>query len=132
MKLYCIVYCILCSLLCTPMHNVHSLLKGTPTLPEVLHEFMPRSNCSAPTPPRAPPGTSLYCCCPGVLITLILTCPALCNNQNYPFFECPALFYHMHFFSDPGGEGGWGQNNLNGALLLRKRFNRHSLLRNLG
>ena len=52
MKLYCIVYCILCSLLCTPMHNVHSLLKGTPRLPEVLHEFMPRSNCSAPIPPR--------------------------------------------------------------------------------
>ena len=68
--------------------------------------FMRRSNCSAPTPPRA---HHFFCCCPGVLITIIFTCPALYNHRNHPFFECPALFYHTHIFSDPEaarGDGG--------------------------
>ena len=71
---------------------------------------MRRSNCSAPIPPRHPRGHHFFCCCPGVLITLIFTCPALYSYQNHTFFECPALFYHTHIFSDPGaarGDGGW-------------------------
>ena len=57
----------------------------------------------SPSPPRA---HHFFCCCPGVPITLIFTCPALCNHQNHPFFECPALFYHTHIFSDPGAARG--------------------------
>ena len=45
---------------------------------------------------------------PGVLITLIFTCCALYNHQNHPFFECPTLFHHTHFSSDPGAaRGDW-------------------------
>ena len=79
--------------------------------------IMRRSNCSAPIPPPGHPrGHHFFCCCPGVLITLISTCHALYNHQNHPFFECPDLFYHTHIFSDPGAaRGGWGQNNLTGA-----------------
>ena len=62
------------------------------------------SNCSAPIPP----GDITFFCCPGVLITLIFTCPALYNHQNHPFFECPALFYHTHIFSYPGAARGGG------------------------
>ena len=80
---------------------------------------MRRSNCSAPIPHGHPRGHHFFCCCPRVLITLIFTCPALYNHQNHPFFECPALFYHTHIFSDPGAaRGGWGQNNLTGALIF--------------
>ena len=68
---------------------------------------MRRSNCSAPIPPPGHPrGHHFFCCFPGVLITLIFTCPALYNHQNHPFFECPALFYHTHIFSDPGAARG--------------------------
>ena len=70
--------------------------------------FMRRSNCSAPIP-RAPPGTSLFLCCPGLLITSFFPCPAPYSHKNHPFFECPALFYHTHFSSDPGAaRGGMG------------------------
>ena len=88
---------------------------------------MRRSNCSAPIPHGHPRGHHFFCCCPGVLITLIFTYPALCNHQNHPFFESPALFYHTHIFSDPGaarGEvGGWGQNNLTVALVTLTLYN---------
>ena len=78
---------------------------------------MRRSNCSAPIP-RAPPGTSLFGGCPGLLITLFFPCPALYKHSNHSFFQCHALIYHTHFSSDPGAapRGGWGQNNLTGAL----------------
>ena len=69
---------------------------------------MRRSNCSAPIPPGLPRGHHFFCCCPGVLITVIFTCPALYNHPNYPFFECPALFYDTHFFSGLGAARGGG------------------------
>ena len=65
-------------------------------------------------PPGQPRGHHFFCCCPGVLITLIFTCPALYNHQNHPYFECPALFYHTHMFSDPGAaRGGMGAEQFN-------------------
>ena len=71
-----------------------------------------------PHPPRAPPEISFFCCCPGVLITLIFTCPALYNHQNHPFFECPALFYHTHIFSDPGAApGGMGTEHFDRRIM---------------
>ena len=70
-------------------------------------DIMRRLNCPAPFPPTS---HHFFCCCPGVLITLIFTYPALYNHHNHPFFGCPALFYHTHIFSDPGaargGDGG--------------------------
>ena len=57
-------------------------------------------------PPGHPRGHHFFCCCPGVLTTLIFTCPALYKHPNHPFFECPALFYHTHIFSDPGAARG--------------------------
>ena len=86
------------------------------------NSIMRRSNCSAPIHP------SLFCCCPGVLITLFLSCPGLINPFNYFIFQYPALF-SPHFFSAPPffithifhwplgcPGGGWGQNNLTHTL----------------
>ena len=54
---------------------------------------MRRSNCSAPALHRP------------------------IEHSNHSFFQCPALFYHTHFSSDPGAaRRGWAQNNLTGAL----------------
>ena len=64
-----------------------------------------------PHPPGHPRGHHFFCCCPGVLITLIFTCPALYNHQNQPFSWVPRLFLsHAYFLwprGCPGGDGGW-------------------------
>ena len=67
---------------------------------ESLMLVMRRSNYSDPFP-RATPGTSLFYCCPSLLITVFLPCSVLINHFNHSFFQCPALFYHTHFSSDP-------------------------------
>ena len=64
---------------------------------------------------------------PGLFITLFLPCPALINHFNPLIFECPALFSlhfrlprpflsHTFFLLPRGCPGGWGLNNLTGAL----------------
>ena len=59
--------------------------------------IMRRSNCSDPTPPRSPSGTSLFWGgCPGLFITLFLPCLALINHLSPFIFKCPALF-SLHF-----------------------------------
>ena len=81
---------------------------------------MRRSNCSAPIPPGHPRVHHFFCCCPGVLISLIFTCPALYDHQNHPFFECLALFYHKHIFSDPvaaRGGGGMGAEQFDRRII---------------
>ena len=38
-----------------------------------------------------------------------MPCPALYKHSNHTFFKCPALFYHLHFSSDPrAAPGGMG------------------------
>ena len=79
---------------------------------------MRRSNCSAPIPhPEHHRGHNFFGDCPGPLITLLFSCPALYEHSNQSFFQCPALFYHTHFSFDPWAA--W-QNNL-GA----EQFDRH-------
>ena len=73
------------------------------------------------------PFPSLFFGCPGLLITTFFPCPALINHYNpfillYPAhfhftLQCPVLFLSHPFFIRPWGcPGGWGQNNLTGAL----------------
>ena len=81
------------------------------TLYQYSMSLMRRSNCSAPIPFSGHPwGHHFFCCCLGVLIALIFTCPPYIITKITLFFECPTLFYHTHIFSDPvaalGGGGG--------------------------
>ena len=66
-----------------------------------------------PLSPRAPPGTSLFFCCPGLLINSFFPSPALYYHENH-FFSSAPPFFITHFSSYPGAarEGVWGQNNL--------------------
>ena len=50
--------------------------------------IMCQGNCSD----SIPPWTSLLFCCPGLLTTLFLPCPALTNHFNPLILESPALF----------------------------------------
>ena len=72
-----------------------------------------------PHPPGHPRGHHFLEGCPGLLITLFFSCLAIYKHYNHSFFQCPALIHHTHFSSDPGAfPGGWGQNNLTGALFV--------------
>ena len=57
-----------------------------------------------PHPPRASPGTLLFGGLPRSPYHFIFALPRPIET-NLSFFECPALFYHTHFFSDPGAGG---------------------------
>ena len=92
----------------------------------VVMSVMSWSNCSTPHPPRASLGTSLFFGCLG-LITTYWPCPALYKHCNRSFFQVPCPFLSLTFFLWPRGcpGGGWGQNNLTGALVIlicRKRW----------
>ena len=70
-----------------------------------------------PPPSRVPPGTSLFWRLPRSLNTLFFPCSALHEHSNQSFFQCPPFFITHIFPSTPGQPlGGWGQNNLTGAL----------------
>ena len=80
-------------------------------------KIMRWSNCSAPTPPWAPQGTSLFFGCPALLINTFLPCPPYINTLITLFSSAPPLFITHIFRLNPGlPQGGWGQNNLTGAL----------------
>ena len=89
---------------------------------QIFLSLMRRSNCSAPIPLL---GTSLFLCCPGLFITSFFPCPALNDHENHPFFECPALFYHTHFSSDPGAVPGLSRGVM-GAEKFDRRIRGHS------
>ena len=40
----------------------------------------------------------------------IFSCPALYIHSNHSFYQCSALFYHLHFSSDPGAAPGWDES----------------------
>ena len=58
-----------------------------------------------PISPRHPRGHYLFFVA-SVSLTSHVTTFALYKHSNYSFFKCPALFYHLHFYSDPGAAPG--------------------------
>ena len=80
------------------------------------------SNCSVPIPPGHPPRTSLFLGYPDLLIILFLPCPALYKHWNHSFFSTTPFFISHIFALTPvlsREGGGWGQNNLTGALVIK-------------
>ena len=81
--------------------------------------LMCRSNCSASIlQTLGNPEDITFFICPGLFITLFLPCLSLINNFNPSIFQCPALFYHTNFSSDPGAARGIDLNKLIVALLV--------------
>ena len=58
-----------------------------------IKRLMRRSNCSDPIPP----GHHFFLGCPGLLITLLLPCPALCKHSDHSFFSAQPLFITLLF-----------------------------------
>ena len=75
---------------------------------------MRRSNCSAPIPFSGHPwGHHFFCCCLGVLIALIFTCPPYIITKITLFSSAPPFFITHIFPLTPGlpwGGGGCRQN----------------------
>ena len=59
------------------------------------------SNCSPPIPLGHLQRHHFCFGCGGLLITSFLPCPVVMNHFNHFPFQCPDLFNHTHFVSDP-------------------------------
>ena len=62
--------------------------------------------------------------CTDILCPLLLPCPALNNHFNHFILQCPTLFYHTLFPSDPGAARGkdGARTILPGALSTPKTY----------
>ena len=80
-----------------------------------------------PHPPGHPRRHQFFFGCPGLLITLFLPYPALYKHSNHSCVQCPALFYHTHFSSEPGAAPGDGGRTIDRRISFYVIYGKHTV-----
>ena len=89
---------------CFSILKMHLIRQDYFTYQEHCKAVMHRLNCAAPIPHGHPGADITFWGVAAVFNHFFDTLPTLINHFNPFIFECPALFYHTHFSSDPGAE----------------------------